>query len=205
MPSSITFGVTRNISSAGGCLARNGLAIAITLQSIAPAKIHAWPRCQSAYLRVTNTKCIGLSPALPHSYPRAPLLDASRRFTLSRSAPAAANLPESSHASKIRTSSIKFWAMLRERNRTPPQVLTAGTSRAVFRHLRLREYPLDDQLLSTPHLYFLYFVRPCGRSIWEHPMPRRAAELHCPVQGRSRSHGVSIIARIPYRPDALSY
>jgi hypothetical protein len=45
----------------------------------------------------------------------------------------------------------------RKRSTRPPiQVLTAGTALAVFRHLRLRDYLLDDQLLSTPHLYFLY-------------------------------------------------
>ena len=36
-------------------------------------------------------------------------------------------------------------------------VLTAGTARAVFQHFRTRDYFLDDQLLPTPHLYFLYF------------------------------------------------
>jgi hypothetical protein len=47
----------------------------------------------------------------------------------------------------------------RKRSTRPAiQLLTAGTARAVFRHLGLRDYFLDDQLLSTPHLYFLYFV-----------------------------------------------
>ncbi len=31
------------------------------------------------------------------------------------------------------------------------RVLTAGTARAVFHHFRIRDYFLDDQLLSTPH------------------------------------------------------
>ena len=38
------------------------------------------------------------------------------------------------------------------------RVLTAGTTRAVFHHFRIRDYFLNDQLLSTPHLYFLYFI-----------------------------------------------
>ena len=36
------------------------------------------------------------------------------------------------------------------------RALTAGTTRAVFHHFRIRDYFLEDQLLSTPHLYFLY-------------------------------------------------
>ena len=40
----------------------------------------------------------------------------------------------------------------RERSIGPAiQVLTAGTARAVLRHLRLRDYFLDDQLLSTTY------------------------------------------------------
>ena len=40
------------------------------------------------------------------------------------------------------------------------RVLTAGTARACIHDLRFRDHFLDDQLLSTPHLYFLYFEDP---------------------------------------------
>ena len=38
------------------------------------------------------------------------------------------------------------------------RVLTAGTARACIHDLRFHDHFLDDQLLPTPHLYFLYFV-----------------------------------------------
>jgi hypothetical protein len=37
-------------------------------------------------------------------------------------------------------------------------VLTAGTLRACIHDLRLRDHFLNDQVISTPHLYFLYLI-----------------------------------------------
>jgi len=46
----------------------------------------------------------------------------------------------------------------RKRSTRPAmRVLTAGTARACIHDLRFQDHFLDDQLPSTPHLYFLYF------------------------------------------------
>ena len=47
----------------------------------------------------------------------------------------------------------------RKRSTRPAmRALTAGTARACIHDLRFHDHFLDDQLLSTPHLYFLYLA-----------------------------------------------